>query len=154
LLKGVGSSETPKVSGLRPNAFVGKPKAPTAEELAAELGPAKSVWDQLIARLAAESGISEQEWNSYSQKAGWALRLKVKKRNILYLSPFHGGFSVAFALGDKAVSAARQSTLPKRVLRIIEDGRKYAEGTAVRFEVTTAQDIQAVVKLASIKLQY
>jgi hypothetical protein len=104
--------------------------------------------------LAAESNIVVQEWNSYSPKAGWALRLKVKKRNILYLSPCRGGFRAALVLGDRAVEAARQSALPRKVAAIVETGKRYPEGTAVQLDVTGAKDIAAIVKLASIKLQY
>jgi hypothetical protein len=137
-----------------PNAFIGKPEKPSDDELTAELGLARVLWDQLIARLAAESNIVVQEWNSYSPKAGWALRLKVKNRNILYLSPCRGGFRAALVLGDRAVEAARQSALPRKVAAIVEQGKRYPEGTAVRMDVTGAKDIAAIVKLASIKLQY
>ena len=95
-----------------PNAFIGKPKKPTAAELTAALGPAKALWDQLLARLADEFNLTVQEWNSYSRKAGWSLRLKLKDRNILYLTPCQECFYVSFALGDKAVEAARESGLP------------------------------------------
>ena len=128
-------------------------KSPTDAELATKLGAAKTLWDHLIARLA-ESGIAGQEWNSYSRKAGWALRLKVKKRNIVYLSPYSGSFGVSFALGDQAVDAARHSTLPKRVIKLVEEGKRYAEGTAVRMEVTSVKDLDAIITFASIKLRY
>jgi hypothetical protein len=137
-----------------PNAFIGKAEEPTEDELAAALGAAKEIWDLLLARLAAECGIVVREWNSYSPKAGWALRLKVKKRNILYLAPCCGGLRVAFILGDRAVEAARQSTLPRKVVKIVAEGKRYPEGTAVRMDVTRAQDIAAIVKLASIKLEH
>ncbi|MBZ5727749.1 MAG: DUF3788 domain-containing protein [Acidobacteriia bacterium] len=136
------------------NAFIGRLEEPADADLTAALGPARALWDQLIARLASECNLVEREWNSSSPKTGWALRLKVKKRNIVYLSPCHGGFRAAFALGDRAVEAARKSTLPRKVIKIVEEGKRYAEGTAVRLEVAGAQDIAAVVKLAAIKLQY
>jgi hypothetical protein len=137
-----------------PNAFIGKLEQPTVGELAAALGPARVHWDQLLARLAAELNLVVEEWNSYSPKAGWALRLKMKKRNIVYLGPGRGGFNVSFILGDKAVEAARHSTLPKRIVKLVEEGKRYPEGTAVRLEVSSAKDIAAIVKLAAIKLQY
>ncbi len=121
--------ETP----ILPNAFIGKLEQPTADELTAALGPAREHWDQLLARLAAELNLVE-EWNSYSPKSGWALRLKVKKRNIVYLAPCCGAFRVTFVLGDGAVEAARRSTLPRRIVRIIEEGTRYPEGTAVRLK--------------------
>src|SRR4051794_35742499 len=116
-----------------PNAFIGKERQPTDQELTAELGrKAKAVWDQLIAELVDEFDLATKEWNSYSRNAGWALRLKRENRNILYLSPCRGSFVVSFALGDRAVEAARQSRLPERAMQVIAEAKRYAEGTAVR----------------------
>ncbi|MBZ5591670.1 MAG: DUF3788 domain-containing protein [Acidobacteriia bacterium] len=136
-----------------PNAFIGKEKKPTEAELAAELGPAKSLWDRLIAELADESNIVTQEWNSYSPKAGWLLRLKREKRTILYLSPCRGCFRASLALGEKAVQAARQSGLPQRVMKVIDEAKRYAEGTGVRIDVNGPGDIPIVKKLAAVKLE-
>ena len=137
-----------------PNAFIGKPKKPTAAELTAALGPARALWDQLLARLADEHNLTVQEWNSYSRKAGWSLRLKRKDRNILYLTPCQGCFFVSFALGDKAVEAARQSRLPPSVIKTINEAKRYAEGTGVRLEIKKPKDIGMVEQLAAIKLAH
>jgi len=137
-----------------PNAFIDKPKKPTAAELTATLGPAKALWDQLLAGLADELYLTVQEWNSYSRKAGWSLRLKLKDRNILYLTPCPGCFFVSFALGDKAVEAARQSSLPPGVIQIINEARRYAEGTGVRMAMKKPKDIEIVKQLAAIKLAH
>jgi len=143
--------ETTKPSAF-PNAFVGKAKKPTDDELTDALGPARVLWDQLVGGLAQEHGVDVQEWNSYSPKAGWAMRLKHKDRNIVYLSPSKGCFMASFALGDKAVKAARQSGVPERVLKMIDEAKRYAEGTAVRLHVQNSKDIVIVKKLAAIKL--
>jgi len=135
-----------------PNAFIGKATQPTDAELAAALGPAKALWDQLLAGLADKHNLTVRECNSYSLKAGWSLRLKHKERNIVYLGPCRGAFRVAFALGDKAVAAARQSDLPQGIIKIINEAKRYAEGTAVRLEIKQAKDIGTVTKLAGIKL--
>ena len=137
---------------MSPNAFINKSKPPTNAELAAALGPAKKIWDQLIGDLADECGIVDQEWNSYSLKAGWSLRLKHKQRNIVYLSPRQDCFLASFALGDKAMQAARQCKLPPPAIKIINEAKKYAEGTGVRLEVKAPKDIESVKKLAAIKL--
>jgi hypothetical protein len=60
-----------------PNAFIGKAKLPTIEEVAAALGPAAKVWHELVDWFAGQK-VVDQEWNSYSPKAGWALRLKYR----------------------------------------------------------------------------
>jgi hypothetical protein len=142
-----------QATGTLPNAFIGKPEMPTDDDLAAELGrSAKALWDRLLANLAERHHIVTREWNSYSRKAGWALRLKHGERAILYLSPCHGCFRASFALGGKAVEAARASDLPAGAIRIIDSAKRYAEGTAVRIEVKGPADIAVVLRLAAIKL--
>jgi hypothetical protein len=135
-----------------PNAFIDKLEKPTDAELEAALGPAKPLWDQLLTDLADEYKIDVQEWKSYSRKAGWSLRLIREKRTILYLSPCRGCFFVSFALGDKAIQAARQSRLPQQVIKIINEAKRYVEGTAVRIEVKKPKDVDIIKKLAAIKL--
>jgi hypothetical protein len=61
---------------------------------------------------------------------------------------------VSFALGDKAVAAARQSGLPQSVIEMINEAKRYAEGTAVRIEIKQAKDIEIVKQLAAIKLAH
>jgi hypothetical protein len=133
------------------NALIGKAAQPTETEVAAALGSTAELWNQLLDWLA-EQGIVEQEWSSYSQKAGWSLRLKLKKRTIVYLSPCDGCFRVSFALGDRAVAAARQGGLSKSVLQLLDDAPRYAEGTGVRLMVKAPRDMAAIRKLALIKL--
>jgi hypothetical protein len=134
-----------------PNAFIGKAKAPTETEVAAALGSTAALWKHLVSWMG-EQGAGESEWNSSGVKYGWALRLKVKKRNIVYLGPCAGCFRVAFVLGDKAVATARKSDLPKSTLKIIDEAPRYAEGTGVRLMVKAEKDLGAIKKLALIKM--
>jgi hypothetical protein len=94
---------------MTPNAFNGKTKKPTPEEITSALGPSAETWQQLLDWLAHEQGVALEEWKCTSPKYGWSLRLKLKKRTIVRLSPCHGCLRVAFILGDCAVKAARQS---------------------------------------------
>jgi hypothetical protein len=133
------------------NAFINKTDAPTTDELAAALGPAKALWDKLLAELPEDC--NTHEWNSYSRKAGWSLRVKREKRVIVYLVPSHGSFTAAFVLGDRAVEAAKHSGIPQKVIEIIDGSKRYAEGTGVRIEVAGARDLPAIKKLVAVKLQ-
>jgi hypothetical protein len=133
------------------NAFIGRTVVPTPKEVAAVLGTTAELWDQLVDWLA-EQGAAIQEWNSYSPKAGWALRLKHKKRNIIYLAPCAGHFRVALIFGEKAVAAAHQSNLSKNTLKLLDEAPRYPEGTGLRLMVKSAKDLAAIKKLALIKL--
>jgi hypothetical protein len=135
------------------NAFIGKSEAPSEAELAAALGASKMMWDGLVKTLTEEYDVPTQEWYSYSPKAGWALRAKRRQRTIVYLSPSKGCFTASFILGGKAVEVVRASTLPRKVIQIIDEAKRHPEGTGVRIEVKTAGDIAAVKKLVVIKLE-
>jgi hypothetical protein len=135
------------------NAFIGKTEKPNEEELAAELGPSKALWDRLLAELGEELQLVTQEWNTYSAKAGWSLRLMHGKRRILYLAPSRGAFTVSLILGDRAIQAARTGGLSARMVKMIDEGTRYPEGTAVRIEVRGAAALPAIRKLAAIKME-
>ncbi len=143
-----------KATALKPNAFINKTAAPTDADVAEALGPAKSLWDQLLSDLAQECHLVDREWNSYSPKAGWALRLKQKKRNIVYLAPCRGSFRVSFVLGDKAVRAAHEGGLPKEILTVLDRAKRYAEGTPLRIDVKGEQDVATICRLTAIKLAH
>ena len=135
------------------NAFIGKITQPTQKELASELGPSNELWEQLVNGVTEECGITEQEWNSYSPKAGWALRLKHKKRNIVYLSPCHGAFRVSLIFGDKAMNMVRSMKFPAKIRKIIADAPHYPEGSGVCLEIKAAADLKAVRELAKVKVE-
>jgi hypothetical protein len=134
-----------------PNAFIGQTTAPTFEEVHAALGESNEAWKELQEWLAA-LGVAEQEWKSFSPKFGWSLRLKLKKRTIVHLSPCTGCFRAAFILGDKAVAAARQSNLSRDVFKLLDAATRYAEGTGIRLVVKHKKDLAAIRKLTAIKL--
>lgn len=136
-----------------PNAFAGQSTRPTEAELTEMLGDTHALWQALIADLKHDLKLDGQEWKTYSVKAGWSLRLQLKKRNIVYLGPRTGCFMVAFVLGDKAIAVARKSKLPKSVLKLIDQAKRYPEGTAVRIEVHGDKDLGAVKTLAKIKVE-
>ena len=134
------------------NAFIGKREKPTPAQVAEVLAASAEVWQQLVEALAKEQGVTEQEWKSSSVKYGWSLRLKQKKRTIVYLSPCKDHFLVSFALGEKAIKAARQSDLPKKVLRVLAEAPRYSEGTGIRLTVKEPKDLNAIQRLVAIKL--
>ena len=136
------------------NAFLGRTTRPSDSDLEKALGRAKPLWDQLVAELASEHDVATGEWKSYSPKSGWSLRLKRGKRTIVWLAPYAGFFQVLFIFGEKALTAIRQTAVPARVLRMLDEAPKYPEGTGLRFPIKAAKDIAVVKKLAAIKLQH
>lgn len=135
------------------NAFAGSAKAPTQKELTAKLGRAKSLWEELVASLRRVCVADGAEWGSSSTKAGWSLRVKRKERIIVYLAPSDACFLASFALGDRAMHATRAIEFRSSVMKVLKNAKRYAEGSAVRLEVRTAQDVADVIALAKCKCE-
>ena len=131
----------------RPNAFIGRSAKPRDADVAAALGGAKKLWDRIIRELEEEFELTH-EWNSFSVKYGWSLRMKKKDRNIVYLGPYDGGFAASLILGAKALAAARRELSAA----VFAGAKKYPEGTAVRVEMLGEKDLQTVKKLVMVKL--
>ncbi|KPK48202.1 MAG: hypothetical protein AMS22_15760 [Thiotrichales bacterium SG8_50] len=129
-----------------------KSKVPDVKELKRVLGRSHEHWESLITFLKSEYEPLDQMWNFGGKNWGWSLRLKQKKRTVLYMTPCEGNILVGFVLGEKAVKAAHESALPKSVLTVIDKAKKYAEGRGVRIEVGNKKDCEVVKKLAAIKM--
>ncbi len=134
------------------NAFTGRPLPPGDEDLASVLGDTFALWSELRSDIERDHSPVSAEWVRSGKNSGWMLRLKREKRAILYMSPCEGFFLASFALGEKAVKAARSSSMPSSVLNVIDNARKYAEGRAVRFEVRSIDDVRNVEKVAVVKM--
>ena len=135
------------------NAFRGKENRPTDAEIAASLGSTARLWDEFIQWMAEEERVTEQEWKGIVvKKYGWSLRLKQKKRNIVYLGPGNGCFMVSFVLSDAALKAVKETTLPKSVAEVIAAAPRYPEGNGVRLVVKRAADLDPIRKIAAIKV--
>ena len=134
------------------SAFDDKSKKPGKSDLEKTLGRTYTHWNNLMTHIAAEYVPLVEKWSFSGAKWGWSLQLKQKKRTILYLTPGKRYFMVGFVLGEKAVKAAHDSTLPDSILSEIDGARKYAEGRGVRLDIRNKKDLDSVKKLAAIKM--
>jgi hypothetical protein len=152
------NSPTPLTAGRRipmdaPNAFLGKPTPPSEPEVEAALGQAAPLWSDLISKVTADASKLVPEWKGiYVDKYGWSLRLRQKGRNIIFMSPCHNCFRVAFTLSDKAVAAAKEAHLPGSIAQALAEAPRYPEGTGLRLTVNRPGDLSAIRKIARIKL--
>jgi hypothetical protein len=67
------------------------------------------------------------------------------------MTPQQNEFIVSFALGERAVAAARAAKLSARVLEAIEEAPRYAEGRGVRSRVRDSRYIRTLTRLAHIQ---
>ena len=134
------------------SAFDDKNHEPTDQEVAEVVADTAKLWIDLRSEIASLHDPLSEDWVFSGKKWGWALRLKHKKRAVLYMTPVKGFFYAGFALGQKAVDAAHESDLPQSILDLIDGSQKYAEGRAVRIEVRWEEDLRHVVGVAAVKM--
>ncbi len=134
--------------------FDDKTREPGNDEISEVLAGTAILWDELRSRIASDFHPLSEDWGFAGKKWGWSLRLKHKKRAVLYMTPSTGFFFVGFALGQKAVDAAHERGLPKPVLDLIDSSPKYAEGRGVLFEIRNAQDVENAIAVAAVKMAH
>jgi hypothetical protein len=134
------------------SAFADRDHEPQPADLARVLGRSAGRWDEFVAHLESEFAPVTREWIFAGANWGWSLRLKRKKRAIVYLTPREKFFTAGFALGEKAVAAARAAGLDAATRKLIDEADRYAEGRAVKFEIRTKADLAPVRIIATAKM--
>ena len=132
--------------------FDDKGKPPKPKDLQTALGRSHDSWESLTGWLADRFEPVVQEWNFAGKDWGWSMRLKHKKRAILYLTPQEKQFLVGLVLGEKAVAKALAMDLTVDVVKEIKTAKRYPEGRALRFEIRFKKDLQTIRKLAEAKM--
>ena len=136
------------------NEFDDRTAPPADDAVRAVLGAAAPLWSALRAAIAEAHGPLDSEWVWGGRPHGWSLRLRQRKRAVLYMTPCAGFFRAAFALGERAAGAAADAGLAPHLLRAIEEAPRFAEGRAVRLEVRSAAAIADVLAIAALKMRH
>jgi hypothetical protein len=134
--------------------FEEKDKQPTEEDLESALGNTYHAWKVLCDFVSEKYPKATTEWKYSGIKYGWGMRLRDKKRAIIYLTPSSGIFQFGLVLGEKATNDCRSAALSPFVLSEIESSRVYAEGRGIRLAVTSESLLADLKKLILIKLKY
>lgn len=133
------------------SAFPHGPRAPNDTDIRATLGPAFATWTRLLTAVGQRLGPVSMVWASAGPSTGWGLRVKLKERTMLYMTPQERQLLVSFALGERAVAAAAAARLPAAINEAIAFAPRYAEGRGVRIQVRTSRLIPGIAKLAEIR---
>jgi hypothetical protein len=132
--------------------FDDKDKQPQSADLRSALGRSAGAWQELVSWLEQEYAPLAKDWIYSGQQWGWSLRLKQKKRAILYLTPREKFFHAGLVLGEKAAKVALAMDLPTDAAKEVKTAKRYAEGRAIRLDVRFKKDLGAVKMLARAKM--
>ena len=131
--------------------FADKAILPTDEMVNEVLKNNQALWDQLQAHLLQNYSDIEKQWKYYSNKAGWTLVVKKKKRTLFYFLPCLAYFKILFVFGEKAVAVAQHSTLPQPLIDDILAATAHMEGRSFFVDVKQEEDLSSVKTLLKVK---
>ena len=130
--------------------FIDSSTPPSAKDLECALGGSYKGYAALLHYvLTAAPGLVE-EW--HFSKFGWNLRVRDKKRVIVYLMPGEQYYNVSFVFGRAAVEKAIASNISESVKETIMKAKVYAEGRGFRLHIVDSKCINDLTKLVEIKL--
>jgi hypothetical protein len=132
--------------------FRDKSITPTDKDLVENLGDTYFLWKQIHEHVLLKYPKGLTEWNHPGKKYGWSLRIKDKKRAIIYFLPRDNYFKVAFVFGQKATDYILGSDISPDIKTELEQATKYAEGRGIRIDVKNALILPDIKRLIEIKL--
>lgn len=72
----------------------------------------------------------------------------------MFVIPENGCFTVGFVFGDRAVNAVMNSNLNETIKNDLQNARKYAEGRGISLVINDNSQIETVLQLIRIKLEF
>lgn len=118
---------------------------PTHDDALAPLGAARPLWDAYLARVGTVAPSAAVAWKDYTSGRRCVIRLK--GRNLAYLTPGEGSFLASTAISE----AADLAGLPRKLIAEIAAGPVYPEGRAARIRIDSAASLKTALALLAIK---
>ncbi|MGZ5134410.1 MAG: DUF3788 domain-containing protein [Flavitalea sp.] len=134
--------------------FIDKTNKPEQKDLITALGKTYNLWQDIINLVYLKYPSAVSDWNFPGQKYGWSLKIKDKKRAIIYLLPRDKRFMVAFNFGQKAFEKIMDSNISEEIKHSLESAKVYAEGRGIRIEVKNQKPLKDISQLIDIKLAF
>ncbi len=132
--------------------FTDKNKLPNDNDLKESLGDTYQLWQLIKDYVISKYPKGFEEWSC--SKYGWSLRIKDKKRAIIYLLPRDRFFKVAFVFGQKATNMIMKSQIASSIKTELDSAKVYAEGRGVRIDIMDKRIISDIQGLIDIKLAH
>jgi len=122
--------------------FLDKAKPPTTASLRSALGASYRAYEAL-AKLAAPFA---SEWN-HAKTSGWMQKVHDGKKALFYVIPLEGSFTVSLTVREAERGALLEDEALASLHAPLREAKKYAEGYALRFNVTGARTLAPLERL-------
>ena len=132
--------------------FEDKTHQPTAFDLEIKLGQAYSFWKDIVEQMQGNFQNVVEEWAYSGAKYGWSMRLCIKKRRIIYLTPCEYSMKVGMVLGQKAYDQIAELDINPALKELVLSAPKYGEGYGFSFDLEKEEWLEDVKKLIAVKV--
>ena len=113
--------------------FTHEKNQPTDLDLKKRIGPSFQLLEETTGSLQAECQGLSFEWK-FSKSSGWYVTYNRKKKRLFYLFPKNGDFIFKIVFNDNCLEQIKDGSFPKFVINMIENAKKYPEGTLCVFD--------------------
>lgn len=131
--------------------FSDKHSCPDVNVLKKTLGKTYKIWESVVNYTLISQKDTKAEWNYSGEKFGWSLRIKDKKRVVVYLLPRNRFFIFSIVLGEKSVHLALESKICKEIKDAICSSKVYAEGRGIRINIRDKRLLMDLKTLIDVK---
>jgi len=132
--------------------FLEKSIVPGEKDVQKVLNTSITSWNNLRQFMTENYDNVSEEWNFPGKNYGWSMRIKIKKRNIIYMVPHDGYFNVAFVFGPKAYEVILKSDLSEHIKNDLKEARVYMEGRGIRLDIHQGDSLKDIENLIRIKV--
>jgi len=130
--------------------FTDKKKQPTDSDLKTKLGPSYALIERTISPMQSEFQGVSAAWK-FSKSSGWYVTYDKKKKRLFYLFPADGDFVFKIVFNDKCLKQIKGGSFPEFVMKMIENAKKYPEGTLCTFDRSNFKP-DTILELLRIKI--
>ncbi|WP_291132201.1 DUF3788 family protein [Flavobacterium sp. UBA7682] len=134
--------------------FTNKSETPNEVQLQEALGKTYVYWQTFAEHTKKLYPKAICEWNFSNEKFGWSLRIKDKKRVIIYLLPRDNFFKVAFVFGQKATDEIMTSNISESIKKELLATKVHAEGRGIRIDIKDETLQNDILNLIEIKINH
>ncbi len=134
--------------------FNDKSNCPNEADIMLTLGNVFDLWSSIKDYAKSKNEIYFEEWKYPGKNFGWSLRIKDKRRVIIYLTPKNNSFTVAFVFGEKAFNHIMQSDISHSIKESLSSAKVYAEGRGIRIDIKKSEDGIDIFKLIDFKAMF
>jgi hypothetical protein len=121
--------------------FIDSDTTPTETLLRKQLGKAMDFY----AGILQTSGDYRKQWQ-YSRGNGWILKVDDMRKALYYLIAFDEGIEISLTVRDNERAEFLANASFEELHAQLEQGTKYPEGYALRFEIESAAECASVAK--------